>query len=196
MPPLLWWPHRCGLPSVRRSGQRSNLPLRSHVHSVHAPLVSSQSAMLRTSGYPFKLGLSSCRRSTSCSNCLSFPPWTCHCPFPTDWRLGAWTSIHHEEYHVPAAIVQRMLAEPQEMGSLALLRFGRSPDSVASLCAPDPVGSSSAHLLSSVSICASDPSSPEDLSVSRKPKPRTNTCALVLRHVCVDVEPLHYGVFH
>ena len=26
---LLWWPHRCGLPSVQRSGQRLNLPLRS-----------------------------------------------------------------------------------------------------------------------------------------------------------------------
>ena len=29
-PPLLWCPHRCGLPSVWRSRQRSNMPLRSY----------------------------------------------------------------------------------------------------------------------------------------------------------------------
>ena len=34
IPPLLWFPHHCGLPSVRRSGQRSNRPLQSHLHSV------------------------------------------------------------------------------------------------------------------------------------------------------------------
>ena len=95
--------------------------------------------MLRTSGSPFELDLSTCRRSTSCSTFLSLPPWACHSPFPTVRRLDAWPSIHHEEHHVPAAIVQRMLAEPQEMGSLALLGFGRSPDSVASFVLPTPL---------------------------------------------------------
>ena len=35
IPSLLWWLHRCGLLSVRRSWRRSNLPLRSKLHSVH-----------------------------------------------------------------------------------------------------------------------------------------------------------------